>query len=497
MKEKKEKDTETAGKSGQPENNERKREPDREEDKERTKESSEEASVKEETGSTEKKPKKAVPVLPAILLAVLLGAGGWFALCYMSPESKGDRLAARGAYQEAIAEYRKAYASRPGDEELSGKMRTVYQSWSAQIEGSSDWLSSYRLLQDALADLPADAWITEHSEWLAGCYVREVLHGAAGLGNTKQALEQLQAGYEQIPDPRLEEAIRTLQQSCWKETSRAVYVGEAAVESYLIRKYDEKGNEIWQELYNSDGSTAYTSDFYYENGQIKGMLRREGADAVRYGEWIREGSGAIYTEYLLGGEPLYALSRNDDGTIAFYISYGRNERVKDYIGYEYDEYGDLLVKSVYGDDDIPDIRYVYEYDLSGRVHRETVYDGADRILEYSENSYDSEGRTESIIRYGASGELISAQAYSYDAAGELLSVEVTDAEGAVLGRNLYEYDAEGRVGKETVYAAYDVLCRTYEYEYDTNGNLLKETEYYGDGILRHWTEYTYEYHELP
>ncbi len=467
------------------------------EDAGETESSEDEAEEPEEAVKPEKKKKSILPVFAGALLIAGVGAAGWYGYRYTRPESKGDRAVAACAYEEALTQYRAALASDPGNVSLREKLRSVYLTMSGTFEINSDWIAAYGLMTDALTDIPDDALIKEHREWIAGHYVRSVLREAHLLGETKQAVEVLENGYAQIPDERIQSAIDKLYEARWKETSRAIYIGEEAIESYLVRNYDETGNEIWQDMYNSDGSTAYSIDFYYEDGRIKGTLRREGEDAVSYGEWNYENGGGMYTEYRLGGEPVYAISYLDDGLIEFYIIYNPDESVKDYIGYEYNEFGDLICKSEYGDDDIPDIRYVYEYNESGLLQKETKYDNAEHVLEYSESTYDAEGRLSEVSTYTQDGSLSSVEKYEYDADGHCAYYELKNAEDVTLAKNCYEYDANGNLTSQTIYAPYDVRYRIFEYEYDADGNLQKETEYYGDGILKHWTEYTYEYYELP
>jgi len=324
-----------------------------------------------------------------------------------------------------------------------------------------------------------------------------VLREVYQQGNTKQAVETLETANAQIPDERFQAAIDEIYGTQWKETSRVEYVTGGAIDRYLVRGYDEDGHEIRQTTYNGEGTVEVDQEFYYEDGRISGMIRYEGDEAVSFGEWKYEEGSGIYTEYSLGNEPLYAISYNDDGSLGFYIIYNPDESVEEYIGYEYDESGVLLAKTEYGNDDVPDLKYVREYNAAGQLQRETKQDGSGSVQEYREYTYDAQGNVTGISRRDAADGLIDRQNYVYDAGGNLTLCEMADPDGEITEKNEYEYDADGNLTRELVYGAYEVCYRIYEYEYDTDGNLAKKTEYYGDGILKGWTEYTYEFHELP
>lgn len=253
------------------------------------------------------------------------------------------------------------------------------------------------------------------------------------------------------------------------------------------KKYDQYGNLIEYNGYNSDGSLKYKSIFKYEenNKRIEdntynpdGSLVRR--DIYRYSKtgmrtierstsYAKKPYNSMISKYEKNGNQIEVKYYNQDGI----------ERI--FITYLYDEYGNMIEEKRFD---------VFNGVLSFSSHLTYKYDKQGNQIEY--NTYDSDNNLASKVKSKYDKNKIIEEEFSdgekriyiYDDKGN--QIEMTqDLNNFGLGfvKFMYTYDIYGNVIREEQSQSnnedYKVwnFANTYEYVYDDNGNWIKKIEF--------------------
>lgn len=196
--------------------------------------------------------------------------------------------------------------------------------------------------------------------------------------------------------------------------------------------------------------------------------------------------GWIEYEYDVNGNLLSAINCDSDG-----LGYGGSS-------YEYNAFGNVvrwysLLHTSNGE---------YVYDANGNRIKEIRYD-EDRVDSWTEYEYDANGNQIKEISYYSDGSVSGWHEYEYDANGDLTKdadyfiPPYYNSDGSAGEWVVYEYeyeyvyDANGNLIEEV--SSGPKGTSSTRYEYDINRNLIKEVRYGSDGYAGSRTEYEYAY----
>lgn len=253
-------------------------------------------------------------------------------------------------------------------------------------------------------------------------------------------------------------------------------------DNMIIYTYNSDNQCISAEITDKDGNISIIEYEYYENcnGYIGGVKIPENAvyeqTVTSYGEYEfydrnvnifdKDDNILINVEYRSeNGEPnrkvLYTYDA--DGNIIkedFYV----DNRLSDYIEYEYNENGIMISDTEYdilNNDEVHEIKTDYIYDDKGRLSAEQAYqnDHESWRIEYE---YDEQDR---LVKENFYSRINSYFSYTYDENG-----------------NLAERTSDGEFGVTVTY-----------YTYDENNRLVKSEDYH-DGEWLYTYEYEYEFY---
>ncbi len=249
-------------------------------------------------------------------------------------------------------------------------------------------------------------------------------------------------------------------ESVMKLSKRTTYSLEGNMLSWTDYIYDENGNRVKIEKFESDGTPKEWTDIQYNS---EGIRIREAdyykGELTRLYEYNDRGLEITNNEY--GAKSiLWEGERREydaDGRVTKIETYNRDYVVYEAITYAYDEMG----RQIY-----------YEYKNPEEHHiRDTknVYDDHGNVIEYT--TYDETG---AIVEAGK-------RAYQYDEAGRILSEKFYSGEGMLSGYNTFEYYANNTYSKETRYYPDGISPKVIR-EYYEDGRCAKEVKYYSDGV---------------
>ena len=165
--------------------------------------------------------------------------------------------------------------------------------------------------------------------------------------------------------------------------------------------YDENGNCVSMIWYDEDGVYAA---YDYEIGEDGRRVSETCYDKGRSYETAKY----YITEYQYG----------DNGLLAQKLTYGYYNETERVLSmreiYEYNEYEDLAKEVRYIEDNMVDRSIGYTYDEYGRLKTETHYDMANMVTEQRSYEYDASGNRMSAGIIGPGGSALGTILYSYE-----------------------------------------------------------------------------------
>lgn|GEM_PF-2081337 len=213
----------------------------------------------------------------------------------------------------------------------------------------------------------------------------------------------------------------------------------------LELEYDEDGNIIKSNWYDSDGSLQRTNTFRYDSC---GNVIEIATSMSTY--WIghTDGNGKLIIEY--------------------------------------DSSGNVLKQSTYSTDNDLTGFTVNTYDGMGNLTERVSYDFEGVATSRKAHSYDDKGNRIETSSYGRKGQLTWKTVNVYDDHGNLIESRGYEPDGSLAGKETYEYDPLGNVIKQTQYGSYDdysvwATAATTYLEFDEYGNWTKRA---GSGTSR-------------
>ena len=298
-----------------------------------------------------------------------------------------------------------------------------------------------------------------------------------------------------------------------------IYNSDGTIYGYDQYEYDSKGNRILEEYYDPDGTLRSFAKIEYDSsgngikvevydsaGTLQEYYRKEYDPNGNCTKWELYNSNGTLQEYRLteydsNGNLTKSKLCNSDGTL------------QEYEQNEYDSNGNCTKRELYNSDGTLQEYVLKEYDVTGYLKRVEQYDG-DTGMIYFAYELDSDGNevkreiytdgrlTQTwITEYDDAGNMVQSEVYiggtlwyvnEYDQAGNLIRMEGYDDNEDLSGYTLYEYDSDGNQIKMEMYDSEDTLSGYILYEYDSNGNCLKSENHDPDGTLNRYTLYEWD-----
>ena len=215
-------------------------------------------------------------------------------------------------------------------------------------------------------------------------------------------------------------------------------------------KYDEKGNEIEYNRYNSDGSLDYKFTYKYDEK----------------------------------GNKIEENSYNSDGSLARKWTY------------KYDEKGNIIEGNEYYSDGSLDSKNTYKYDEKGNKLEGNSYNSEGSLDSKNTYKYDEKGNKLEGNSYNSEGSLDSKWTYKYDEKGNEIEGNGYNSDGSLEFKYTAKYDEKGNKTQVNDYNSDGSLNskKTYKYQFDKQGNWIKRIEF-TNGIPEYILERQYEYYD--
>ena len=297
-----------------------------------------------------------------------------------------------------------------------------------------------------------------------------------------------------------------------------IYNSDGTIYAYDQYEYDSKGNRILEEYYDPDGTLRSFAKIEYDSsgngikvevydsaGTLQEYYRKEYDPNGNCTKWELYNSNGTLQEYRLNeydsnGNLTKSKLCNSDGTL------------QEYEQNEYDSNGNCTKWELYNSDGTLQEYVRREYDVTGYPKRVEQYDNTGMI--YFAYELDSDGNevkreiytdgslTETwVTEYDDAGNRVQEEVYvgeylcyvnEYDQAGNLIRIESYDENGDLFGYGLYEYDSDGKQIKWEGYDPDGTLEGYTLYEYDSNGNCSRSEDYGPDDTLRGYDLYEHD-----
>ena len=228
------------------------------------------------------------------------------------------------------------------------------------------------------------------------------------------------------------------------------YDGEGQLLGWTEYALNDAGRCVVETERRADGSVddseyTYIQEYEYVNGWRTAMNQRSADGVLRY-----------RTRY------------DENGNAVKWIVYNEDGSVKMWSADEFDEYGNITVRTMYRPDSEPEImnRREYEFDERGNITECRYLGESGNVLnryryryEYDERGHISFSEE---VDVGASL-LVSRMRYEYDEQGRLAVSYQLDGDDRCMIRTETDYDEQGRVARERLYNSAGELSVTVEY----------------------------------
>jgi hypothetical protein len=215
-------------------------------------------------------------------------------------------------------------------------------------------------------------------------------------------------------------------------------------------KYDEKGNKIEKNSYNSDGSLSSRYTYKYDEK----------------------------------GNKIEKNSYNSDGSLSS----------KD--THKYDEKGNKIEDNTYNFGGSLRFKGTHKYDEKGNKIEDNYYNSDGSLRSRYTYKYDEKGNKIEGNEYYSDGSLRSRYTYKYDEKGNKIEENEYNSDGSLARKWTYKYDEKGNKIEENEYNSDGSLNskNTYKYEYDKQCNWIRRIEF-TNGIPEYILERQYEYYD--
>lgn len=238
----------------------------------------------------------------------------------------------------------------------------------------------------------------------------------------------------------------------------------------IFNEYDNFGNLLREELYNSEFKATGWNEYEYD---LKGLLQS-------CSSYNASGNLEKYTQYTYDNAGLLYASEDYNSK---QVMQGRHEYFYDSLGRE----SEILD---YGKNNKLGWKTKREYDAFGRLVRNTGFDAKNRAQGWVDTTYDGKGNVVMMARYDSKGKIVEWNETEYDGNGKPTKSINYSKKNTVVGSIEYIYDADGRKikevyldkkGNEEGYAEFDIAeKKVLEQNKDTGDLWQYKYMYVGD-----------------
>ncbi len=253
------------------------------------------------------------------------------------------------------------------------------------------------------------------------------------------------------------------------------YDSDGKLFSKKLYKYDKKGNEIEQSMYTSKGvlSSRFVTKYNEDGNKIE---EKYSTDLNKYKKIKLKWRNTF--------------KYNEEGKIIEENRYEKGEELTNKIIYKYNDSGNLTEKNRYDADGNPISKRIYSYDDQGNVVEYKVFEEGilDRRVIYK---YEN-GLLNEKSEYNFKDILLSKSIYENGKRVEIK--EYYTNEDYQLSR-LYRYDDNENVIEQCFYQRDGSKYLDWHGKYDNKGNILESVKY--DSFGQRWqNNYKYEYDKM-
>lgn len=267
------------------------------------------------------------------------------------------------------------------------------------------------------------------------------------------------------------------------------------------KKYDEKGNLIELNAFNTDGSLDVKETYTYDD---KGKL-------VEFNSYPSDSSLLYKNMY----------SYDDMGNMIAFNCCHSNKSMDYTFSFKYDEKGNHVESNKFNSDGKLEEKATYTYDGKGNKIEASYY--LDSSLYFRETyAYDNKGNIIELNSYYSDSSLEFRETYTYDDKGNKIELNKYNSNNSLESRETYKYDEKGNLTEKYMFRLKTTfntgendadskekknenqynginddgnleMAFTYKYDYDEKGNWIKKT-YFKNQIPIHMYEREYEYY---
>lgn len=253
--------------------------------------------------------------------------------------------------------------------------------------------------------------------------------------------------------------------------TKYVYFESGEISDWEENEYNETGSMIKSESYDANGNMYLYGEAEYDYAGNVAQFIYYDSSGNKIGwseyEYDKNGNMTKHLRYLQNGQLKFETEYNESGNETKYVFYNDDENVREWIEYEYDE-NENLVRSTgyYGDGSISSET---EYDGTGARTKSLAYDEEGNITGREEAEYDGEGHTKEYIAYNSEGSVSSV--IEYDQWGNEIKYTEYDDKGNPDEQWEKSYDSLGNILSDDEHGNY-----VYEYTYAFLGDQESEQE---------------------
>lgn len=221
------------------------------------------------------------------------------------------------------------------------------------------------------------------------------------------------------------------------------------IDKYIL--FNEVGNQVEEDHYNSEGNLFLTYTFEYD-------------DKGNQVEWNTHYSASNLDEKLIykydsKGRKIEMIKYNSSGSLDVKCTY------------KYDEQGNLIDWNTFNE-------FGYKYDEQGNVIDWNAFNEFGKLINKTIYKYDDIGNQIEMKWYDSDGNILARHTYNYDDKGNKIEVN-WHTPTAFIPRFIYKYDYHRNIIEEYIYNSEGSLDlkKSYEYEYDNKSNWIKKIVY--------------------
>ena len=232
-----------------------------------------------------------------------------------------------------------------------------------------------------------------------------------------------------------------------------------------ILKYDERGNNIENALYDANDGLESKAIYKYNDKSKEIECANYGVNGklidMKTYKYDDKGNKVEWTWCLA------------DGTL----------KAKWF--YKYDS-EDRLIEEVNSTR-----KFIYTFDNNGKLISESVYDANDKLQRQSIYKYDDKGKTLECTNSDGNNKLIAKFLFKYDNNGNEIECFSSYSDSTLTNKTIIKYDSKGNTTSRSIFSVAGRLRESHYYKYDDSGNQMEVTWYNASGNLM--SKYIYKY----